>query len=172
MRHCSLSIMQVIRMVSFCGWIQVRIIPWAAYQMLTKSRERSPGWIQCVQKGERQLGLRFNSATQPPQPQFPSCKIRESDRNLVTRSPVSLPAVRFYNSMGQFRNWGWTFPTSCHGQERKCCSWRVLAGPLGGARILLCDITISSPGSTLAEKQKVTGGLATDVLEVDATWWS
>ena len=76
---------------------------------------------------------------------------------------MSLPAVRFYNSVGQVKNWGWTFPISCHGQERKHCSWRVSAGPLGGARVLLCDITISSPGSTLAEKEKVTGGLATDV---------
>lgn len=60
-----------------------------------------------------------------------------------------------------------TFPTPSQGQERKCCSQRVSAGPLGGARILLCDITIPSPGSALAtEKEKVTGGSAVDILEV------
>lgn len=40
--------------------------------------------------------------------------------------------------------------------------WRVPDGPLGGVRIPLCDITMSSPGSTLAtEKEKLS-----DILKV------
>ena len=39
--------------------------------------------------------------------------------------------------------------------------WRVPDGPLGGVRIPLCDITMSSPGSTLAIEKKLS-----DILKV------
>lgn len=58
--------------------------------------------------------------------------------------------------MGQFRDEGVYLPNFLPWAGEEVLHWRVPDGPLGGVRIPLCDITMSSPGSTLATEEKLS----------------